>query len=174
MFTMKNLKQIMLFVMTITMVSLTSCSKDDDGGNTGPAASGTITAKVNGSQFTSIQAATFATLATGGGQTTLILQGNTSTQGVSFTVNGYNGVGTYEISNSNVFIVATYIEPNVSDPANSQTWSAPFQDSGIVGELNISEETDTMIKGTFSFTGKNSNDDSTKNITEGSFNVNKM
>lgn len=171
---MKNLKKFMLLVMTVIMVSITSCNKDDDGGSGGDAASGTITAKVNGSQFTSLEVTTFANLTTGGGQTTLILQGNTSSQGISFVVNGYNGVGSYEISDDNVFIVATYIEPNISDPQNSQTWSAPFQDSGIVGELSISEETDTNIQGTFSFTAKNSNDGSTKNITEGSFNVDKM
>lgn len=171
---MKNLKKIMLLVMTVTMVSLTSCSKDDDRGGGGSAASGTIVAKVNGSQFTTLEVASFASLTTGGGQTTLILQGNSATKGVSFTVNGYDGVGTYEISDENVFIVASYIEPNTSDPMNTQIWSAPFQDSGVVGQLKITEETDTKIKGTFNFTGKNTSDDSTKNITEGSFNVNKL
>ncbi len=170
---MKNFKQIMLLVMTISMVSFTSCNKDDDGGSEGAAASGTITAKVNGAQFTSLELATFGSLSTGGGQTTLILQGNTSSQGVSFVVNGYKGVGTYEISDSNVLIVATYIEPNISNPASSKTWTASFQGSGVVGELKITEETDTSVKGTFNFTGKNSNDGSTKTITEGSFNVNK-
>lgn len=171
---MKNLRKFVLLIMAVATVSILSCSKNDDGGDGGTASEGTITAKVNGSQFTTLEVATFATLTTGGGQTTLILQGNTSSEGVSFVVNGYEGLGTYEISDDNVFISATYIEPNISDPLNSQTWSAPFQDSGIVGELNISEETDTTIKGTFNFIAKNSNDGSTKTVSDGSFNVEKM
>ena len=170
---MKNLKKIMLLVMTVTMVSITSCSKNDDGGGGGTAGEGTITAKVNGTSFTSLEIASAANTASGGGTTTLIVQGNSASQGIVFTINGYNGVGTYEISDNNVFIVATYIEPNVSDPLNSQTWSAPFQNSGVVGEIKISEDANGRIKGTFDFTAKNSNDGSTKNITEGSFNLSK-
>lgn len=171
---MKNLKQIMLLVMVVSLTNLTSCSKDDDGGSGGGAASGTIKAKVNGSQFTSLEMTSFANLTSGGGQTTLVMQGNTSSQAINMIINGYDGVGTYELSDSNVFITASYIEPNVSDPLNSQTWSAPFQDSGVVGEIKIAEQSDTTIKGTFHFTCKNANDDSTKNITDGSFNLELM
>jgi hypothetical protein len=169
--TMRTLKQFMLLVMTMSLVSLSSCSKDDDGGSGGNAAEGTITAKVNGNQFTSLEMTSFANLTTASGQTTLVMQGNTQSQAINMIINGYNGVGTYEISDSNVFIIASYIEPNISNPLNTQTWSAPFQNSGIVGEINVSEQTNTNIKGTFSFTCKNSNDGSTKDITEGSFNL---
>jgi hypothetical protein len=171
---MKNLKKIMVVVMTVTMVSITSCSKDDDGGNGGNAASGTIEAKINGSQFTSLEITSFASLTTGGGQTTLIMQGNTQSKAINMIIIGYNGEGTYELSDSNIFTSASYIEPNISDPVNSRTWNAPFQDSGVIGEINISEETESTIKGTFNFTAKNTNDGSTKNITEGSFNLDKM
>lgn len=45
----------------------------------------------------------------------------------------------------------------------------------MVGEVKISEETATTVKGTFSFTAKNVNgDQSTKTITEGSFNLEKQ
>ncbi|MEZ4856228.1 MAG: DUF6252 family protein [Gelidibacter sp.] len=168
---MKNLKQILLLVMVVSLTNLTSCSKDDDGGSGGDAASGTIKAKVNGSQFTSLEITSFANLASGGGQTTLVMQGNTSSQAINMIINGYDGIGTYELSDSNVFISASYIEPNVNDPLNSQTWNAPFQDSGVVGEIKIAEQSDTTIKGTFHFTCKNVNDGSTKNITDGSFNL---
>lgn len=171
---MKNLRKSMFLLLMVSTITLLSCNKDDDGGSGGDAASGTISTKVDGSQFTSLDITTFASLNSGGGQTTLIIQGNTASQGISFTVNGYNGVGTYEISDDNVFIVATYIEPNLNDPVNSKTWFAPFQDSGVVGELKIAEETDTSIKGTFSFTAKNVNDGTTKSITDGTFNVDKL
>ncbi|MCB0448010.1 MAG: hypothetical protein KDD03_10965 [Gelidibacter sp.] len=171
---MRNLKQLMLFIMIGSLVTLSSCSKSDDGGDGGNAAAGTITAKVNGSQFTSLEITSFAQLTTGGGQTTLVMQGNTQSQAINMIINGYNGVGSYELSDSNVFISASYIEPDINNPLNSQTWSAPFQNSGVVGEINISEQTSTNIKGTFNFTCKNSNDGSTKNITEGSFNLELM
>jgi len=174
---MKTLKHLTLLLMCLSLITLSSCSKDDDGGDGGGdqgAASGTITAKINGASFTSLEMTSFASTVTGGGQTTLTMQGNTQSQAINMIINGYDGVGTYEISDNNVFIIASYIEPNVSNPANSQTWSAPFQDSGVIGEIKISEESDSTIKGTFNFTCKNSQDDSTKNITEGSFNLQKQ
>jgi len=164
----------MLLVLTISVVSFTSCSKDDDGGSGGDAASGTIQAKVNGSTFSSLEITSFANKTSGGGQTTLILQGNTSSQAINMIIIGYDGVGSYELSDNNVFISASYLEPNISSPMNSPTWNAPYQDSGVVGEINISEETDTHVIGTFNFTAKSTNDGSTKTISDGSFNLEKM
>ena len=171
---MKKLKQITRVVATITLVALASCSSNNDGGNPGVAAEGTIIAKIDGNQFTSLEITTFASVVSGGGQTTLVIQGNTSSQAIHITVNGYDGIGTYQISDSNVFIIASYIEPNVNDPLNSQTWSAPFDNSGVIGEIKVSEETDAKIVGTFYFTCKNPNDGTTKKVSEGSFNVSKM
>ena len=170
---MKNLKQLILLFTAISLITAYSCSSSDDGGDNGSAGAGTITAKIEGSDFTSLKMTSMATVVTAGGQTTLTMQGNTSSQAINMIVNGYDGVGTYQISDSNVFIIASYIEPDVNNPLNSQTWSAPFQDSGVVGEIKISEETETNIIGTFHFTCKNSNDGSTKSITEGSFNLEK-
>ena len=174
---MKTLKHLTLLLMCLSLITISSCSSDDDGGDGGGdqgAASGTITAKINGNSFTSLEMTSIASLANGGGQTTLTIQGNTQSQAFSMIINGYDGVGTYEISDSNVFRIASYIEPNISNPANTQTWSAPYENSGICGEIKISEETDSKIKGTFNFTCKNAEDDSTKNITEGSFNLTKQ
>lgn len=175
--TMRTLKHVTLLLMCFSLITFTSCSNDDDGGDGGGgggAASGTITAKINGSSFTSLEMTSFANTTTGGGQTTLVMQGNTQSQAINMIINGYDGVGTYQLSDDNVFRSASYIEPNISDPMATQTWNAPFQDSGVVGEIKISEETDTNIKGTFNFTCKNSNDGTTKNVTEGSFNLNKQ
>lgn len=171
---MKNLRNLFLFMLTVSVTLFTSCSSSDDGGSGGSAASGTIKAKIDGSNFTSLEITSFASVQTGGGVTTLVMQGNTQDQAINMIINGYEGVGTYQISDSNVFITASYIEPDISNPANSQTWSAPFQDSGIIGEIKVSEETSSKIKGTFYYTAKNSNTGGTKEITEGSFNLNKM
>lgn len=169
---MKNLKQFMVIVMTIMMVSLASCSKDDDGGGGGSAGEGTITATVNGTTVTTLEITSAANTVTGGGQTTLTLQGNTASQSFNMIIFGYDGVGTYELSDSNVFISASYTEVNINDPLNSQMWNAPFQDSGVVGEIKISEFADGKVKGTFNFNAKNVDDGSMKNITDGSFNLN--
>ena len=174
---MKNLRKFMLLVIACTAL-LTACSKDDDGGTSGPTAEGTITAKVNGNSITTLDMVTFANLSSG----TLQIQGNTggtSSKAFVLTIIGYEGVGSYPLGGgANVFNVASYVETEVDleNPTNPnvQTWNAPFNDS-VAGEINISEETETHVIGTFSFEGKNINGDgSMRSITEGSFNIEKM
>lgn len=166
---MKTFNKIILVLTAVVAMTLTSCKKDDDGGGGGSAAEGTVSAKVDGNNFNSMEMASFATLTSG----TLILQGSdASGKGISIIMNNYEGVGTYEFTDSNVFLVATYVEANINNPTQSQTWTAPYEGSGVIGELKISEKTDLGIKGTFSFTAKNSNgDQSLKNITDGTFNL---
>ena len=168
---MKNLKQFMLLVMTVSMVSLTSCSKDDDGGGDGGAGEGTITAKIDGQQFTSMDITSAANTITAGSQTSMTIQGNTATQAINLIIFGYDGVGTYELTSSNVFITASYSEPNVNDPLNMPTWSAPYQDSGVTGQIKIAEDANGRVKGTFNFKGKNLEIGGLKEITEGAFNL---
>ncbi len=173
---MKFINKTILVLMAVVAVSLTSCKKDDDGGDGGggQAGSGTVVAKVNGSGFTSMEIASTASITNAGGTSTVSLQGSdASGKGIFIIINSFEGTGTYEFSDSNVFVVATYIEVDINNPQNSQTWSAPYQGSGIVGEVVVSEKTDTNIKGTFNFTAKNVNgDQSLRNITDGSFNLN--
>src|SRR5690606_28357350 len=171
---MKTFKKSILVLMAVVAVSLTSCKKDDDGGGGGGAGSGTVVAKVGGSNFKSMEMASTASITTGGGSTTVTIQGSDANgKGIFIIINNFDGTGTYEFTDSNVFVTATYVEANINNPMNSQTWSAPYQDSGVVGEVNVSEKTDTKIKGTFNFMAKNVNgDNSIKNITEGSFNLN--
>jgi hypothetical protein len=171
---MKTFKKSILVLMAIVAVSLTSCKKDDDGGGGGAAGSGTVVAKVGGSNFRSLEIASTASQSSGGGTTTITLQGSDADgKGIFIIINNFDGTGTYEFSDSNVFVTATYVEANINNPMDSQTWSAPYQNSGVVGEVNISEKTDTKIKGTFNFMAKNVNgDQSIKNITDGSFDLN--
>ncbi len=171
---MKTFNKTILVLLAVVAISFTSCKKDDDGGGGGNAGSGTIAAKINGSSFSSMEVASRATISTNGGSTTLILQGSdASGKGIFINMFNYDGVGTYEFSDSNVFLSATYVETNISNPQNTQTWTAPYDGSGVIGQVKISEKTDTNIKGTFNFTGKNVNgEESLRNITEGSFNLN--
>src|SRR5690606_9532189 len=71
--TMRTLKHVTLLLMCFSLITFSSCSNDDDGGDGGGdqgAAAGTITAKINGSSFTSLEMTSFANTTTGGGQTT--------------------------------------------------------------------------------------------------------
>ncbi|MEM5567034.1 DUF6252 family protein [Psychroserpens sp. AS72] len=175
---MRNLKQFMLFVMVGSLLSLTSCSSDDDGGAPGSAPSGSLTAKVDGANFQSMEISSSATVANSG-QNLIIIASNSDGNAFSITIFGYEGVGTYPIGGgANIANVGSYSETDVdlNNPQNSTTeiWQAPYNDS-MVGEVNISDETDSKVIGTFNFTCKNvGGDQSIKTITDGSFDLNKQ
>ena len=167
-------KSIYLMLIALALVFTTSsCSKDDDGGDGGGAASGTIKAKINGNNFTSAEISTQGTITNASGMQTFMLIGsNSSGQGIMVTIIGFDGEGTYQIGGgANISVAASYSETDINNPMDTQVWQAPFDDS-IAGEIKFSEVTDTKAKGTFHFTAKNGGDGSTKEITEGSFNVN--
>ncbi|MBD3723388.1 MAG: hypothetical protein IE891_01010 [Flavobacteriaceae bacterium] len=171
---MKKIQNIGITLLLALSVSIISCSKDDDGGSGGNAASGTITAKVNGTRLTSTEMLTVGTKVNNGtGTFALTLQGtNMDGKGFQITLNAVDGEGTYEIGGSAlVYNVVSYIEGNATSPMDTQTWTAPYDDNSARGEVKISTLTDSKAVGTFEFTCKNPNDSSIKNITEGSFNV---
>lgn len=170
--TIKRTMSLMLIALALIFTGV-SCSSDDDGGDGGEAANGTIQAKVDGSNFSSNPQLSAATQVNAGGTTTITVQGNdNSGKGIVIVMNGVTGEGTYQIGGgANVSISVSYIEANASNPQATQIWQAPF-DSTVAGEISISEFTTTKVKGTFNFTGKNVNgDNSTKEITDGSFNM---
>lgn len=176
---MKTIKNsIYTGLIALTLV-FAGCSSDDDGGDGGDAALGTITAKVDGTTVTTLEMVTFATLTTVSGASHLQIQGNTggtTSKAFILQIGGVDGTGTYQIDgSSNISILGIYSEITV-DPANptnveTNEWYAPH-DASVAGEINISELSDTKVVGTFHFTGKNvDGDNSTKEITEGSFNI---
>lgn len=173
---MKLIKQFGIVLTIALAILLTSCSGSDDGGGGGGSASlGTLKAKIGGSNFTSMSAATFATKQVVGGTTTIIIQGSdASGKAIQLMLNGTDGnAGTFEISETaNIAAIASYIEANVSNPMASQTWAAPYENAGTAGSITISEITDTNVKGNFTFTGKNQDGTDTKQITNGAFNIN--
>ncbi len=167
--TMKNTIYTVLIGLALVF-SGTSCSGDDDGGDGGTASSGTVQAKVDGSNFASNNQATTATLVSA--NNTLAIYG-TDLNGKTITLNiigVYDGEGTYQIGGgANVMVNASYSEASGSGVT---AWQAPF-DSSVAGEINISSQTNSeKVVGTFNFTAKTSDGSSTKVITEGSFNIN--
>lgn len=170
---MKSFSKTILVLLAVVAISLTSCKKDDDGGDGGGATSGTVSAKVAGSNYNSDPALTSATRTDGNGTSSITITANTM-NGKNITlsvIGGFEGVGSYNIGGgANVFGNASYTEVDVANPTNSETWVAPFDES-VAGEISVSEVSNTNIKGTFNFKGKNA-DGTFKEITEGSFNVN--
>lgn len=168
-------------VLTLTLaVIFSSCSGDDDnGGGGGSAAAGTIKARIGGSNFTSLNMASFAMKQATGSVYMITLQGSdASGNAIQLILNGVNGQpGTFEISPSaGISAIGSYtkININTSNPmaSTSTTWAAPYESSGVVGSITISEITDTNVKGTFNFKGKNQEGSDTKEVTNGAFNLN--
>lgn len=174
---MRKFKNFMLLIMTVSLVTLTGCSSDDEGDNgVNTAPSGVLVAKIDGASYQSMEISSSATVANNG-QNLVIIATNSEGKAFSFTVFGYEGAGTYQIGGgSNITNTASYTETDVSNPQNPSTeiWQAPYDDTQA-GSLTITEETDSKVKGTFSVKCKNVNgDNSIKDITEGSFDLNKQ
>lgn len=176
---MKTLKKIsILFFATVLSTSIISCSGDDEGNPVPPVAlEGQITASVGGNNFTSITQGTTAVKVATGDAYTITIQGtDLGGRQIQLILNGVDGTtGTYEISpEASISAIGTYIEINTTT-FTSQTWVAPFENSGVTGSITITEISDTNIKGTFNFTARNQEDaQDSKAITGGSFNVNFM
>lgn len=166
-----------VFAMLFAVSSFSiSCKSDDDGGSGGSAAEGTITYKVDGQKVTTMSMTSVATFGGAGSNQILAIQGSDSgtspNRAVRFNL-AYDGPGTYSFSDG-VINQAMYIEltvdPNNPMGAEEHSWMAM---AGIgSGEIKISEQSDTHVKGTFHFVG-HSDAESPQNreITEGSFNV---
>ncbi|MGV3695574.1 DUF6252 family protein [Flavobacterium sp.] len=163
---MKTIKNFSFAIVLALTTILTSCSSSDGGGG-GGAAAGTIKAKAGNVNFKSMTQASFA-MRQGG---MIIIQGSdASGRAIQLMVTG-NATGTYEISDNGISNIGSYTEINLNT-FDSTVWAAPYEGSGAVGTVVIEELTDTSVKGTFSFTGKNQEGADTKAVTNGAFNVN--
>lgn len=163
---MKTLKRIsILLFATILWVS---CSSDDDNPDAGSDGE-FLTAKVDGADFSSFEDSIGASIGTGGAGDVLAVQGsNTSGDYIRINIVGYNGVGTY-VTGDNISNTSSAGYGTVQPIA---AWNSTF-DIGS-GTIEITEDTSTYVKGTFSFSGLNAADSSTKSITQGEFRANKQ
>lgn len=168
---MKTIKHLGFAIVLAVTTILSSCSSSDgDGGGGGSTALGTMKAKVAGTSWTSMSAATAATHQ----NTMLIIQGSDATgKAIQLMVSGVTAPGTFQINDTSAIdAIASYTQANVSNPQASQSWAAPYEGSGNVGTITVTDLTATNVKGTFSFKGKNQSGADTKQITDGVFNIN--
>lgn len=154
---MENLKKLVFFICLSLIVSCSDAS-DDDLGISGE---GALSATVAGSSFTSLQATVGATVTNG----VAAIQGsNSSGEFIRINISSYNGTGTYK-TGDNLSNTSSISYGTINPVA---TWMSTFNLG--TGTIEITEETDTTITGTFSFTGINASaGNSTKSVTAGKF-----
>ncbi len=154
---MKILQKLMLLVC-LTILFSCSNNTDEELGLTGE---GTLTAKIDGTAWSSLKATVSAVVTNG----VLAVQGSTSNgEFIRINIANYNGIGTYKtgdnLSNTNSISYGT-ITPIA-------TWMSTFNIGN--GTIEVTEDTATTVTGTFTFTGLNANaGNSTKTVTEGKF-----
>lgn len=170
---MKKIKQFGKIAFLALALTFVSCSSDSDGSSTTTGGDGTISGKVDGKTVSSNSLATIASLSGGGGFQMLSVSGtDLGGDGFTITISGYTGVGTYQAtSDTDKLAVCSYIDFDMNNPQNTNNvWTSPYDIEGTSGSVVITEQTDTRVKGTFSFKGAN-NTGSFKNVTNGTFNV---
>lgn len=165
---MKTIKTTIYLSLVCLALVFTGCSKnndDDGGGDTGGGAGGAefLTAKVNGANFEAAQDPAVIVSATTSNNVLTLHGGQNDGQTIRATINGYTGAGTYTTGDSlNNTNSLSYITIN---PV--ATWMSTFNIGS--GTITVTSDNGTTIEGTFAFDGFNATDQSTKNITEGSF-----
>jgi hypothetical protein len=167
---MKTLKILSLFLFASLL--LASCKKDDDGGDDPQAAAGTMTAKINGANFQSLEGTAMAQESNSGGVRVLAVSaGTVNSENLQVIITNFDGEGTYNINFTNIGTYSYLPDPSNPDP-NTVVIFTSVNGTSSVGEINISSYSETNVQGTLSFTGYNMNDPAdTVSITEGSFDL---
>ncbi len=143
--------------MSLAVISLASCKKDDDGDDN-PASAGSVTLTVDGASWNaslSVQAV--------------------NTNGVINVTGSDSNAKQASIVLYNVTKTGTYTVGGIGN-SNSLRWTEglgqndTYSANGIIGSgtITVTELSSTKIKGTFSFTGVNTAQ-ATKSITDGAF-----
>ncbi len=156
------MKKIKLFSISILSVLLlfTSCKKDDNGTDDNDPQNNKnfLSAKIDGVDFLTDFPIYLSITEK---DVTISGQDEQNTMNIQISIFDYNGPGTYTIeSGTETENIMTYIKGSV--------WQASDDiGSGTVTFIREGK----FLKGTFSFNGVSLQDNTTKNITEGLFNV---
>lgn len=157
--TMISKTTLILLLMT---VMLCRCSGDDDSTNSDQTGF-TLTATVDGVNYSS----DFVTVSALPDESDVyIISGVGEASSIGLTLESPISTGTFAPSVGGLTVLFYQdIDPYA-------VWGAT-EDEGS-GTITITENTDTYIKGTFSFTGINPADNTTKEVTDGNFKARKL
>ena len=169
---MKILKKSILVLMAFAAVSLTSCSKSDDGGDDPQGGVGTFSAKVDGATYTPIQESIAAQISgSGAAQALAVSAGTMDSENLQIIIVGYDGVGTYDLNMSNIGTYSYLPDPSNPDPSTVVIYST-VNGQASNGQIKVSSDDGNVVKGTFSFTAYNlSNPSQSVSVTDGQFNI---
>lgn len=164
---MRNLKQFVLFLTTVSILQFTSCSNSDDGENNN--GDEFLTAKIDGVDFAASQSPAVIVGAQSTNGVLVVQGGDNDGNTINFTIQNYTGAGTYNtgdnITNANL-IQYLQINPVAGWASNLATAAV----GGLtIGVIEITSDNGTTVEGTFSFEGYNGTDQSTKMISQGKF-----
>lgn len=157
------MKKFMFLFALLLSLALFATSCDDDDSSTGPSdlKIGTMKATVGGDSFEAQNALYYNTTGqVSGAQVDITNPINGTTKTISVILQK-----TGEVEAKTYTAVCFYQETTGMGATGS---TVSWNDAS--GSCEVTEVTDTEIRGTFSFTGTNENDESTKEVT-GSFNV---
>ena len=164
---MKTLKNTFRILFLTLAIVFTSCSSDDDNaaaGGGGGTSSGNLTATVDGASFESDPTLTQIQVLSSG--SVVAITGPKAQETIQFNVNAYSGVGTYSVSPATIASYGIVTDPN--DPVGSVITYIAITN----GELNVTEDTGSNMKGTFSFVGTNPLDPTDSvTVTNGTFDI---
>ncbi len=159
-------------LLLFVSAAIVACNKsDDDGGEDPTGGTGTLTAKIDGTNFTADIAVQAQISAAGQGEALAISGGTSQSENLQMIIQGFSGEGTYNLNFTNIGTYSYIPDPSNPDPTTAVIYST-VNGTQSVGELNVSSYDGDTIKGTFSFTGYNLNDpNDTVSVTQGSFNL---
>ncbi len=173
---MKKFKLLLAFI-AVGSIAMTSCSSDDDAPAADPAApvagAGQMIATVDGASYQSIAQGTTANITNNSG-TEFLQMTSVNLNGEAITITVLRPMieeDSYDFdSNLNITATATYTRVDTST-FQSESFAAPYMDSGDVGTITITELTADNIKGTFEVMMSNQDTNQVINVTGGSFDI---
>ncbi|MGB3591843.1 MAG: DUF6252 family protein [Nonlabens sp.] len=174
--TLKKSKFILVMLVVVAITAMTSCTSDDDAGGDPAAAvagAGQIVATIDGSVYQSLAAGTTANITNNNGTEFLqITSVNLGGEAVTITViRPTIETAAYDFdSNLNITATITYTRIDAGT-FESDSFVAPFMDSGDVGTITITELTSNNIRGTFNAMMSNQDTNQIIDVTGGSFDI---
>tara|TARA_R100000306_G_scaffold12304_5_gene14843 strand:- start:2400 stop:2921 length:522 start_codon:yes stop_codon:yes gene_type:complete len=168
---MKTLKTISLILFV--SLSLIACKSDDDGGSDPQGGEGDFTAKVDGNSFEGLTGTVKAVITDNGAGQSLAVSGGTSeSENLQMIIQGFDGEGTYQLNFTNIGTYSYLPDPNNPDPNTVVVFTTVGDAQSNNGELKVSSFDGETIKGTFTFTGYNLDDNNdTVTVSDGAYDI---